>query len=72
MAQLNLGSMYGSGQGVPKDDVLAYMWWNLAAAGANPGAHEKATKNREIVARKMTPTQIAEAQRLSREWKPKT
>jgi hypothetical protein len=27
-------------------------------------------KNREIVASRMTPTQISEAQRLAREWKP--
>lgn len=28
-------------------------------------------KNRDIVAAKMTPTQIAEAQKLARKWKPK-
>jgi hypothetical protein len=27
-----------------------------------------ATKNRDLVAAKMTPAQIAEAQRLAREW----
>jgi TPR repeat protein len=24
--------MYAAGRGVPEDIVLAYMWWNLAAA----------------------------------------
>ena len=31
-AQHNLGLMYANGEGVPQDDVLAYAWWNLAAA----------------------------------------
>jgi hypothetical protein len=30
-----------------------------------------AVKNRDDVATKMTPAQIAEAQRMAREWKPK-
>ena len=32
MAETNLGVMYGLGHGVPLDFVLAYMWFNLAAA----------------------------------------
>ncbi len=43
------------------------MCWNLAAAQGV----ENATKNREILTRSMTPAQIAEAQALSRNWKPK-
>ncbi len=30
-AQYELGHMYADGEGVPQDDVLACMWWNLAA-----------------------------------------
>jgi hypothetical protein len=56
--------MYGKGQGVPKDYVLVYMWFNLAAAQGNEGA----AGNRETVTGLMTPAQIAEAQRLAREW----
>jgi hypothetical protein len=33
--------------------------------------HEEAVKGRDISTRRMTPDQIAEAQRLAREWKPK-
>ena len=65
-AQYNLGLMYAHGLGVPKDDVKAYKWWNLAAAEGDAGAK----KNQAIVERKMTPAQIAEAQKLSSEWKP--
>ena len=66
-AQHNVGSMYDKGQGVAQDNVQAYMWLNLAAAQRD----ETARENRDIVAKRMTPEQIAEAQRLAREWKPK-
>ena len=72
-AQNNLGGMYAEGQGVPKNDVLAYMWFNLAIAGvSDPKVREKVIENREYLAKRMIPAQITEAQRLAREWKPKT
>ncbi len=67
-AQLYLGGMYQRRQGVPQDYVQAHMWFNLAASGVG----ELAVKNRDSIAEKMTSEQIAEAQRLAREWKPKT
>jgi len=67
-AQYNLGDMYERGRGVPQDYIKAHMWFNLAGAKGNV----QAVKNRDIIAAKMTPAQIAEAQRLAREWKPKT
>jgi len=66
-SQNKLGEYYAKGEGVPKDDVLAYMWYNLAAASG----HLFAGTTREIFSKTMTPEQIAEAQKLSREWKPK-
>jgi TPR repeat protein len=66
-AKNNLGVLYSNGQGVPKDDVEAYKWLNLAAAD---GIVESA-KNRDSITKIMTPDQIAEAQRLSREWMEK-
>jgi len=65
--QSQVGSMYEKGQGVPQDYIQAHMWFNLAGANGNAFAIE----NRERVASKMTPGQIAEAQRLASEWKPK-
>ncbi len=59
--------MYAKGQGVPQDYVLAHMWFNLAGAQGD----KKARKDRDLAASHMTPDQIAEAQRLAREWKPK-
>jgi hypothetical protein len=44
---------------------------NLAASHANGDSQKLYADARDNVARKMTPAQIAEAQRLAREWKPK-
>ena len=66
-AQSNLGSMYEYGEGVPQDDVQARMWLNLAAAQGD----ELARINRDRLTKQMTPVQLAEAQRLAREWTPK-
>ena len=62
-AQSDLGGMCVNGQGVLQDNVRAYMWWNIAASSGD----EMAVKNRGIVAKQMTPAQIAEAQKLARE-----
>lgn len=67
-AQFNLGVMYAKGQGVPEDDLLAHMWLNLAAEQGD----ETAAKIRDLIAKQMTPDQLAQAQRLEREWKPTT
>jgi hypothetical protein len=48
------------------------MWCNLSASRhTDPAKRDNAIKNRDIVARKMTPAQIAEAQRLASAWTPK-
>ncbi len=64
-AQFSLGTMYGKGQGVPQDYVQAH---NLAGSTGDADG----VKERDGIANKMTPSQIAEAQRLAREWKPTT
>jgi TPR repeat protein len=66
-AQRRLGYMYFRGRGVPRDLIHAHMWLNLSAAQGDTIAQE----GRDMVAQRMTSVQIAEAQRLAREWKPK-
>ncbi len=66
-----LGMMYESGKVVPQDYVQAHMWYNLIVAHAEGIERDMAVKDRDRLAAKMTPEQIAQAQRLSREWKPK-
>jgi TPR repeat protein len=73
-SQVNLGIMYYYGQGVSKDYVLAHMWLNLAASQYPASVRENlndAVHYRDIVNSLMTPAQIAEAERLAREWKQK-
>jgi len=66
-AQYAIGLMYAIGQGVARDYIQAHVWFNLAAErDLKPGR-----KRRDLLAKQMTPAQIAEAQRLAREWKPK-
>src|SRR5262249_36761294 len=67
IAQSMLGSMYNIGLGVPHDRVLAYMWTSLAEAQGD----QKAAKRLKDMAAKMTPTQIAKAQKMAREWRAK-
>jgi len=63
VAQLALAMKYSFGHGVLEDYVRAHMWVNLAAAQGNANA----VVFRKYVADKMTPQQIADAQKLARE-----
>ena len=70
-AQYNLGVLYLTGQGVARDEVQAYKWLDRAAATYPANAErEAAVQTRDSVAARMTPAQIAEAQKLAQEWKP--
>jgi len=55
--------MYAKGNGVLEDKAYAHMWFNISAASGN----EKSKKNRDIVAKTMTPADISKAQKLARE-----
>lgn len=66
-AQGAVALIFSLDEGVPHNYVAAYMWFTLAAAGNFKDAIAK----RDIVAKYMTPAQIAEAQKLARDWKPK-
>ena len=67
LACAKLGWTYAEGRGVRQDFIQAHMWYNLSAAQGE----ERAAEARDALAKRMTPAQIAEAQRLAREWKPK-
>ena len=68
-AQHALALMYRYHRGgLPQDKVLAYMLWNLAAAGGNANALEQ----RAEITKRMTQEQIDEAQAMCRRWQPGT
>jgi uncharacterized protein len=71
IGQTKMGMCYLRGIGVPKDATQAYMWFDLAAAQTTGhdltcNCHLRDT----LAAMHLTPAQIADAQRLAREWKP--
>ncbi|MBI4327634.1 MAG: SEL1-like repeat protein [Chloroflexi bacterium] len=66
-AQNTLGAHYADGGGVPKDYVEGYKWVILAAGQG----HEVAKKNMTILENRMTREQIAEGQKLARNFKPR-
>jgi len=66
-AQFQLGSMYYLGQGVGRNVVISEMWFILSAAQGQDNARQALETTERVV----TPAQIAEAQKLAREWKPK-
>jgi uncharacterized protein len=66
LAQRYLGVLYKKGIGVFRDIVRADMWLTLAAVGGD----ESAANERDEIESHMTAAQIAEAEKLAREWKP--
>jgi TPR repeat protein len=66
MAKFKLACCYADGEGVAQDLIIAYMWANLGSASGN----RFAVSAKEILSKKLNRDQIAEGQKLSREWKP--
>jgi TPR repeat protein len=63
-ALFELGMLFATGRDVAADLVAAHKWFNLAAARGNVAA----LKRRVELAREMSCEQVAEAQKLAREW----
>jgi len=66
-AQRNLGELYFAGKGVKRDYILSYKWFSICAAKGN----ETCAEHRDIVAKKLSASKLAEAQKMTRDWKPK-
>jgi len=74
LALKNLAISYIEGDGVPTDYVQAYRWLTLAIPrfrASESQAANKAIEYRDALAVRMTAAQIAEAEKLAREWKPR-
>ena len=63
--------MYGSGQGLPQDSIEVYKWLDIAALRIADWERENVVQNRDRIAAKIAQQQIAEVQKLAREWRPK-
>jgi len=64
LAQYELGLIYRTGYGLATDPVQSYMWLNLAAAAGI----QQAVAARDDVMRSLSSKQLAQAQKVSREW----
>lgn len=62
-AQKNLGAKYGTGQGVPQSNVEAYVWSSIAATSGDEGA----INNRDFAASRLSPEELASAQKRASE-----
>ncbi len=68
-AQYQLGGVYAEGKAVRPNLVLAYMWFDIARENAKRKRYrQRATEKRDLVARHMSPDQIATAKKLVRDW----
>lgn len=71
-AQFALGNIYAGGAGIPQDDVLAYKWYDIVASRSEEDwLHAIAGSNRDALAARMSPEDIAKAQQLVVEWRAK-
>ena len=71
-AQLALGNMYAGGTGIPKDPVRAYMWFDIAAAqSGDDWLRGIAASNRDAIAARMTPEEVAKAKGMAADWRAK-
>lgn len=63
-AQKSLGAIYANGPAEFRNQDSAYMWWSFALSQGNYSTK----KHLDLLIKKMTPTQIERAQKLSRAW----
>ena len=65
------GGLYERGDGVPKDLVKAYVYYNLSSAyfASNFASNLKQREARDRVEKLLTPDQITEGQGLARKWR---
>lgn len=66
-AQHSLGKIFaGTGQGVPSDKTHAYMWLMLSALQGD----EEAGRQGDILSKQLKPTELTNAKKLVKQWKP--
>lgn len=66
-AQYGLGCLYANGYGFPKNNAEAYFWLDVAAALVK-GQDLPAAAERDIIAAKLSPAELSEAQERAAKW----
>jgi uncharacterized protein len=67
-AAFALGNLYDHGKGVPQDYLLSYFWFSIFTSRCSEMAYTGGVIFRDAAAKKLTPDQLMEAQRMTREW----
>ncbi len=68
-AAASLGILFNFGKGVTRDNVQAYMWYEVAIAGLTGGNKDSVLELRDALSRQLTPDEIAKAGDLAKKWK---
>lgn len=67
----NLSFLYFEGKGVPQDRVKSVAWFRIAYASMRKKMDTKAQEHLDKIARDMTPSDIADAEKLVSRWQAK-
>ena len=59
--QFNLGFMYANGEGVPQNNVRAYVWFSVSAAQG----YETGKNQRDMISELLTPSQLVQTQQIA-------
>ena len=62
-SQKQLGELYEKGQGVQQDNIIAFMWFDIAARKGDFDAIKGCSRLKKV----LTPSQLAQAQKLSKQ-----
>lgn len=74
-AQASLAAMYSAARGTSQNYVQAHKWFSIAASrypASERAKRAQAIRNSELLAEKMSRSEIEEAKKLAREWQPKS
>jgi TPR repeat protein len=63
----NLGVLYALGQGVAQDEIEAFKWFALAAAGIGED-RDRALRARSRLAERLTPVEVSWAASRVEDW----
>jgi hypothetical protein len=69
-AEASLGILYNFGKGVERDYFQAYIWYERAVLHLTGADRDTVVEMRDRIAGKLTSTQLEDARRQAREWKP--
>jgi TPR repeat protein len=68
VAEFLVANLYINGQGLPEDLVQAYKWLTIAEGANHPDAKKTAEERKKLIAGRMSPGQVAQAEKEADEW----